>query len=676
MKNLYSEPEAKKFVSRYRRQKCDADLALRLYTSQLLGADRNLVRHGGGNTPLKTSTKPLGRRVIRAMHIKGSGWNLDQIEPAGLPLVDLGQLQDLENLTELSDADMLTTLRAALIDPSAPSPSVETLLHAFLPHKYIDHTHADAVLALTNQPGGEALCKEVFGERLVVLPYAMSGFDLAKRAAFALRDRPKAHGLIVLKHGIFTFGDTAKQAYGRMIRFVTLAERRIKKGRKKIVAAKLATSALSVAELAPMLRGAVSEPDGDGDFARMVLDFRTSREIRKFVDGANLARYGQAGPVTPDHVIWTKPRPLILKPALRSPGQVTRAVDDYAAAYEAYFRRHNRRHKGSKTARDLMPRVALAPGKGLFGIGRSALEAKIAADLAETNAAIILAAETLGRYAPASEADLFDIEYWTPEAAKLGAGFEPVLGGQIVLVTGGGSGIGRATAELFAANGAAVAILDLDQDGATDVAGDIDGVGIGCDVTRPDQVRAAFDQVAGRFGGVDIVVSNAGAAWQGEIGTVSDEVLRQSFELNFFAHQTVAQNAVRIMRAQGLGGCLLFNTSKQAVNPGADFGPYGLPKAATLFLVRQYAVDHGKDGIRSNGVNADRVRSGLLTDKMIKSRAKARNLSAADYLAGNLLGEEVTADDVAQAFLDLALARKTTAAILTVDGGNIAAALR
>jgi NAD(P)-dependent dehydrogenase (short-subunit alcohol dehydrogenase family) len=248
----------------------------------------------------------------------------------------------------------------------------------------------------------------------------------------------------------------------------------------------------------------------------------------------------------------------------------------------------------------------------------------------------------------------------------------------VAVITGGGSGIGAATAKAFAKQGAEVAVLDRDGEAAARVAKQMGGyaLGLACDVTDADAVARAFDAVVKKFGGVDIVVSNAGAAWQGRIGEVDDALLRRSFELNFFAHQTVAQNAVRIMKAQGTGGCLLFNTSKQAVNPGKDFGPYGLPKAATLFLVKQYALDHGKDGIRANAVNADRIRTGLLTDDMVAARAKARGLSESDYMSGNLLGREVTAEDVADAFLFLALARKTTAAIVTVDGGNIEASLR
>jgi NAD(P)-dependent dehydrogenase (short-subunit alcohol dehydrogenase family) len=270
------------------------------------------------------------------------------------------------------------------------------------------------------------------------------------------------------------------------------------------------------------------------------------------------------------------------------------------------------------------------------------------------------------------------MEYWSLEQAKLGQASEKTLAGQIALITGAAGAIGSATARTFAAAGAEVALLDIDETAVCARASEIGGaaLAIACDVTSGASVRAAFDKVVETFGGVDIVVSNAGAAWQGRIGDVDEAILRQSFELNFFAHQRVAQNAVRIMLAQGTGGALLFNVSKQAVNPGANFGPYGLPKAATLFLVRQYALEYGADGIRANAVNADRVRSGLLTPDMIATRSKARGLSEHDYLSGNLLGREVTADDVAQAFLHHALALKTTGDVTTVDGGNIAAALR
>jgi NAD(P)-dependent dehydrogenase (short-subunit alcohol dehydrogenase family) len=354
-----------------------------------------------------------------------------------------------------------------------------------------------------------------------------------------------------------------------------------------------------------------------------------------------------------------------------------KAAASYIESYRTYFARHNARVGGGKTMTDPLPRVVLVPGLGLFGLGRSARDARIAADLAEAAVATITDAEAIGQFASITEADMFDCEYWPVERAKLGREPEKPLAGQVAVITGAAGAIGAATARAFANAGAEVALLDLNFDAAAKQAKAIgpNALPVACDVTT-DAVRLAFEQVVETFGGVDIVVSNAGAAWQGRIGEVAEEILRKSFELNFFAHQRVAQAAVKIMLKQGTGGCLLFNVSKQAVNPGPNFGPYGLPKAATMLLVRQYAVDYGADGIRSNGVNADRIRSGLLTDDFIKERSKARGVSENDYMSGNLLGREVTAGDVAQAFLHQALELKTTGDITTVDGGNIAAALR
>jgi NAD(P)-dependent dehydrogenase (short-subunit alcohol dehydrogenase family) len=357
---------------------------------------------------------------------------------------------------------------------------------------------------------------------------------------------------------------------------------------------------------------------------------------------------------------------------------VRAAVEKFVADYQAYFARNNAGRTPPKRALDPLPRVILVPGVGLFGLGRTLKDAKVAADIAENAVHTITDAEAIGRFESIPESDLFEMEYWSLEQAKLGKSVDKPLAGQVAAITGAGGAIGSAIARRFAAEGAEVALLDRDAGAAAAAAKNIGGsaLGLACDVTDPKSVAAAFATVCAAFGGVDIVVSNAGAAWQGRIGEVDEATLRKSFELNFYGHQRVAQAAVRIMQAQGTGGCLLFNASKQAVNPGPNFGPYGLPKAATLFLARQYALDYGADGIRANAVNADRVRSGLLTDDMIAARAKARGVSEAEYKSGNLLGREVTADDVAEAFLAQALALKTTADVTTVDGGNIAAALR
>jgi rhamnose utilization protein RhaD (predicted bifunctional aldolase and dehydrogenase)/NAD(P)-dependent dehydrogenase (short-subunit alcohol dehydrogenase family) len=581
---------------------------------------------------------------------------------------------------------MVRLQRANLIDPAAPNPSVEALLHAFIPHKFIDHTHSTAVLALTDQPDGEALCREVFGARVGYVPYLMPGFGLAKAAAQVFDADPSVEGLILVKHGIFSFGTDARQSYERMIALVSLAEQRLAKNRKSaFVSAKLPARPARVADVAPIVRGACSMPDDkiEGAWKRFVLDFRGNDAVMNFVNGTEVARYGQAGVVTPDHNIRIKNKPLVV--AAPGDGDLTgfkKAVRDAVAAYgetyKGYFARNNARVGGIKTMLDPMPRVVLVPGVGLFGLGRSKKDAKIGADLAEAAVATITDAEAVGRFEPLPESDLFDVEYWSLEQAKLGNARELALAGQIAVITGAAGSIGFATAKAFAAAGAEVALLDVDEAAAQAKAKSIGGaaLGIPCDVTDATSVRDAFARVASAFGGVDIAVSNAGAAWQGRIGEVDEAVLRESFELNFYGHQRVAQAAVAMMRAQGTGGCLLFNVSKQAVNPGPDFGPYGLPKAATLFLVRQYALEYGSEGIRANAVNADRIRSGLLTPEMIASRSKVRGVSEQDYMRGNLLGREVAAEDVAQAFLAQALALKTTADVTTVDGGNIAAALR
>ena len=512
------------------------------------------------------------------------------------------------------------------------------------------------------------------------VPYIMPGFQLARKAAEVFEQDPTVEGLILEKHGIFTFGDSARQACERMIDMVTLAEARLDRGRKSVffTSAALPANPAGPAAIAPVLRGLAARAGGG---QRWILDFRTSAEILNYVNGAELPRYSQMGTVTPDHTIRTKNWPLVV-PAPDS-GDLAAfrrgaaaAFEAFAERYQAYFARNNERQATKKIALDAVPRVILVPGVGLFGIGASKSAAKNASDIAESTIRTITDAEAIGRYQPLGEADLFDMEYWSLEQAKLGKGKEPRLARRIVVVTGGASGIGRATAQAFKREGAEIVIFDLKGEALDAAAKALKATAVPCDVTDAAAVKAAFADVAAKFGGVDIVVSNAGRAWQGRIGTVDEQVLRDSFELNFYGHQRVAQAAVAILRDQGFGGALLFNISKQAVNPGPDFGPYGLPKAAALALMRQYAIDHGADGIRANAVNADRIRTGLLTSDMIAQRSKARGLSEADYMGGNLLGQEVTAEDVADAFVSLALAEKTTGAVLTVDGGNIAAALR
>ena len=688
MKSLWSDREARALIAGSGASGVNEDLALRIYTSRLIGAVPGLVIHGGGNTSVKTRLRDILGADCDVICVKGSGADLATIEARDLPALRLAPLREARRLAALADADMVAFLRSNLLDPAAPNPSVETLLHAFLPGKFVDHTHATAILALSDQPNGDALCREVFGDRLAYVPYVMPGFDLAKAVAEAFEAAPEVEGALLHKHGLFTFSETARQSYERMIEFVSIAESAIDTAPEWVPAPRAVSQAPAApADIAPILRGAAASPLGGGRYLRLIAEFRTSDKIRAFVDGVDLADYGTRGVVTPDHVIRTKNKYFIAPSAPADDleafkTRVGEAMAAYRASYEAYFDANNARHGGAKTKLDAGPRVVLAPGVGLFAFGRTTKDAAIAADLAELTIDTISKAERVGRFAPLGEADLFDMEYWSLEQAKLAPdqvrGKPKPLEGQIAVVTGAGGAIGAASARLFAENGAAVALLDIDGEAAGKIAAEIGGTALPlrCDVTDGRSVDDAYAAVCRRFGGVDILVSNAGAAWESPIATMDEALLRKSFEINFFAHHRMAQGAVRIMRRQGTGGALLFNVSKQAINPGPNFGAYGLPKAASLFLVRQYAIEAGRDGIRANAVNADKIRSGIMSDDFIAARAKSRAMSADEYMSGNLLGLEVTADDVAQAFLHHALALKTTGDVTTVDGGNPAAMLR
>ena len=684
MDNLWRDEDAEHVVEAYALKGVNRDLALRTYTTRLLGGEPRLVLHGGGNTSVKTQMQDLLGDTYEVLCVKGSGWDMGTIEPAGLPAVKIAPLLKSRKFEKLSDEDMVTLLRANLIDISAPNPSVEALLHAFLPHKFVDHTHSTAILAIADQAESRAMSEKLFGKKMGFVPYIMPGFALAKAAAEVFEQDPSVEGLILDKHGIFPFGETAKQAYDRMIHYVTLAEDHVRRnGRPPFTPAALPKTLATPGEIAPMLRGAVAFDRGEGRYDRMVSVFRTSPAILDFVNAAEVEAMAARGVSTPDLSIRIKTGPMVLPaPAADDLASYRAVIDarvaDFVNDYTRYFQENDARDDLKRIMLDPMPRLTLVPGLGMFGHGRTLKDAGIAADVGEMWIEAARDAESVGRFQPVSRPDLFDLEYWSLEQAKLAGARPKPFTGQVALVTGGAGAIGAAVAKAFAAEGAHVVVLDLDGERAAAVAKTVgnQSIGLACDVTDPASVRAAFEKTVETYGGVDIVVSNAGAAWESPIATMDDALLRKSFELNFFAHQSVAQNAVRIMKEQKTGGVLLFNASKQAVNPGAKFGAYGLPKAATLFLSRQYALEHGADHIRVNAVNADRIRSGLLNDAMIENRAAARGLSVKDYMGGNLLGLEVTADDVARAFLHQALAERTTADVTTVDGGNIAAAMR
>ncbi len=677
MKNDWSNNEAKKFVKKYKKIGFSKDMALRVYTSRLLGKNKKLVLHGGGNTSVKTRIKDIDGKKYEVLCVKGSGWDMADIEPEGLPAVKLEPLLTMKKKKYLSDEDMVSFQKRNLINIKSPNPSVETFLHAFLPFKYVDHTHSDAILNLTNRPGGLNFCKKIFENKVSIVPYVMPGFMLAKKINEIYSKNPNINCLILMNHGIFTFDNGAKEAYSLMIKYVSQAERAIRKLKvKKIKQIKNFSTKFDVHEIAPVIRGLLSKNKDQ----KFIINYRLNKHLKYFMNGKDVRSYSSKGTATPDHVIRVKPFPLIITPKKNSSidefkTTAKKAFENYRKKYIKYFNINKNKAKEKKVMLDTSPRVVLVQNVGMFSVGKDLNSAKIAGDLTETNAKVIVSVEETSTYKFIPEKDLFDVEYWSLEQAKIKRK-KKLLEGNVVVITGSTGTIGFETYKMFKSYGAEVVLLDYNLDRLKNLQSKIKELCIHCDVRNKRSVKNAFNQICEKYGGIDILISNAGTATNGAIGEVDDSILRQSFEDNFFSHQNCASEAVKIMKKQNINGCLLFNISKQSVNPGKNFGPYGLPKSTLLSLCKQYAVDYGSYGIRSNGVNADRIRSGLMTDKMIKTRAKARSISTDAYMRGNLLLNEVKAEDVAKAFFHLATSKKTTGAVLTVDGGNIAASLR
>jgi len=661
-----------------------ADLARRVYTSRLLGADPALVLHGGGNTSVKSVAREVYGAPVEVLYVKGSGWDLGRIEPQGFSPCRLEPLRRLCECESLSDDAMVTALRAQMLDPAAPTPSVEALLHAFLPGTFVDHTHADAVLTLQDQPDARAIAEEVWGAAFRFIPYVMPGFALARRvvelAGDLHRDGSSVHGLVLEQHGIFTWGATARESYERMVDAVTRAEQ-WRAARRPVVAVASPPGGVHdaparrrlQARLAPRLRGAFARL-GAGHF---IAEWRDDDATCAFSLRADARSLTERGTVTPDHVIRTKPRPLWLPPAAQLAAldddalraTCDSAANEYAAWYEAYFRRNAEGR--ALTALDRAPRVVLVPGLGALTVGRSRADARIAGDIVTRAVQVMQHAEAVGRYHPVSERDLFAVEYWSLEQAKLGAAAAGGrFAGKVLLVTGGAGGIGRATVDHFVGLGAHVVVLDREPVAHPDAR----VVSVVCDVTDRDAVTAAVETAVRTFGGIDVLVSNAGSAPHGALHTSKGAAaFEASLDLNLRSHQHVASAVAQVLLAQGMGGVLLFNASKSAFNPGPDFGPYAVPKAALVALMKQYAIDLGAHHIRANAVNADRVRTALFAGGVLEARARARGLTPDEYFTQNLLGRETTAQDVAAAFAYLASAEATTGCVLPVDGGNAAA---
>jgi rhamnulose-1-phosphate aldolase/alcohol dehydrogenase len=688
MQSRYDDAEAERAIEEHGQG--SPELALRVYTSRLIGSEPTLVLHGGGNTSAKGRAKTILGDEVDVIWVKGSGSSLDRVVPRDFPMLDLAYLRRLRTLAALADEEMVNQLRTHLFDASAPNPSVEALLHAFLPHRFVDHSHANVIVAITNQPDGERNVREALGDSVAFLPYIMPGFPLAKAVIDVYEKRPSVVGVVLAKHGLFTFGDTAKESYERHIDIVDQVERFIDKRavRSAIAAPRFdeATRASRAALAAPILRGALTRIGGKS----FVLEYRHSAEADAFMALPDAVRLAATGPLTPDHVIRTKAQAVFIPdPAWGDPtaiaSSIESAIDGFALAYDAAFARENARVSSLKKKLDAAPRVVLLGGAGIFAFGASQADARIAADIAEHTLSVKRTADALGRYEPLSDSDLFDMEYWSLEQAKLGKTKPRALEGKVALITGGAGAIGRGIAEVLAEAGAAVMIADIDEQAAADAASAIAKTtgaavrSVAMDVTNSASVRDGLDATCRAFGGVDVVVPNAGVALVKPISALTDsEALRVS-EVNYIGVLNTIRESAKVFEAQGLGGAIVVNASKNVFAPGKDFGAYSASKAAAHQLAKIAAIELAPIGVRVNMINADAVfshgdRASGLWSEVLPARAKSRGISEEEmpafYRERSLLKESVSARDVGRAVLFLASdATKTTGATLPVDGG-------
>lgn len=696
MKSHWNEAEAAEAVRQWGPQHGE-QLALRLYTARLLGRDPDLVLHGGGNVSVKQPHQTIVGEQAEAIHVKASGHDLAAIEPGGMPALDLAYLRRLRRLDRLDDDAMVNQLRTHLFDASSPTPSIEALMHAFLPHRFVDHSHADAVLTLTNQPDGEHLVRDALGERAAILPYVAPGFELAKAVADLYEANPSVEGIVLLQHGLITFGDTARESYERHILLVDACE--------KAAARRLAGRSLTpgfrtdarpadlAAAVGPVLRGLLAVPTGDADrpYRRPILEWRAGGDVLAFVNSKEAAQLAAAGPLTCDHLIRTKPWPLFVeRPAWSDAQHLRRQLQEAVESYRSRYRGYVAAHGGSAAQADPSPKVVLLSGAGAFCWGPTKRDAQIAADITEHTLAAKAVAGLIGSYAALAPEHLFAMEYRSIQLAKLGERPDRPLEGQVVVISGGAGAIGAAVAEVCAKAGAHVVVTDLSEErlakvvrGVEKAAGAGTAAALVMDVTDETSVRRGFEQTCRLFGGVDVLVPNAGVAHVAPIEQLDVQDFRRVMEVNVTGYLLFMREGIRVLKQQGLGGHIVINASKNVFGPGRDFGAYSASKAAGHQLGKVAAIELAEHNIRVNMINADAVfahgdiASGLWS-QVGPVRAKTRGLQTEDlpeyYRGRNLLKARVLGHHVGNAVVFFASnATPTTGATLPVDGGVIEA---
>jgi len=650
------------------------DLGQRVYSSRLLGRDRSLVLHGGGNTSVKSEVTNIFGDAEQVLYVKGSGWDLETIETAGFSPCRMSQLLRLAGLEALTDAQMAVELKRSLTDLNAPMPSVEAILHAIIPARFVDHTHADAILTMTNSPDGQKRVRELFGEQLVYIPYVMPGFKLARLCAelFPRHAGPDTIGMLLLNHGLFTFGDTAKSAYERMIQLVTRAESYLADYQawnvpigpvshvvKQHTAAnepEAALTAFARNDIAA-LRRQVSDIAG----VPMILAVHDDDEARRFTGRADLSELTQQGPATPDHVIRTKRVPLI-----------GRDVDSYARAYRAYFAANG---EGGLTMLDPAPRVILDPGLGVYTIGRTAKDAAIVEDIYRHTMEIQVRAAALGGWRALPERDIFEVEYWDLEQAKLRqGGAAPVFAGEVALVTGAASGIGKACVDAFLGAGAALVGVDISAS-VVDLHRQQNYLGLRCDLTDEAAVKTALDQAVKAFGGLDMLILNAGVfPASAPIASLSSDEWRETMSINLDANLLLMRESHALLKLAPRGGRVVVIGSKNVAAPGPGAAAYSASKAAMQQLTRVAALEWGEDRIRINTIHPNAVfDTGIWTPEVLASRAASYHMTVEKYKTNNVLGIEITSKQVAALAAELCgpVFAGTTGAQIPIDGGNL-----
>ncbi len=643
---------------------CAGDpLKLRIYTSRLLGREPALVLHGGGNTSVKAPATNLFGDIEQLLYVKGSGWDLATIEAQGFAPVKMDVLLRMAELDRLADTDMVRVQRAAMTDPGAPTPSVEAILHAIIPFAFVDHTHADATVAVSNTPDGDRYIQQVYGDRILVIPYVMPGFVLAREVYRRTKgmDWSRYDGMVLLHHGVFSWGNDAKSSYERMIELVSRAETFLEQRKATTVARRTGAATVTGIEgTIAQLRHAASTARGSA----MIVRLDESPEAAGFADRPDATKIATRGPLTPDHVIRTKPLAMVVS------NDPAADISSYATAYQAYYERHK---QPGQTMLDPAPRWGVWPGVGTVTLGPTAKDAAIAADIVRHTVRAIQWSESLGGWQALPEADLFEVEYWDLEQAKLKqGGAKPPFAGKIALVTGAASGIGKGCAEMLLAQGAAVAALDLNP-AVTKLFNKADALGIACDVTSLAAMQSAVAQTVRRFGGIDIVVSNAGIFSPSEsLDKMTAENWQRSLDLNLTSAQHLIQLTIPYLRL-GVDPTIIINASKNVPAPGPGAGAYSVAKAGLTQLARVAALELAKDGIRVNVLHPHAVfDTAAWTPEVLAARAQHYGMTVDQYKRNNLLSLEVTSKDVASLVCAMAGApfAKTTGAQVPIDGGS------